>query len=127
MEKKIFENMAEQGIQDIPAQFLEKLNNVAIVIEDEPNNQQLEKTNIAKGRTLLGLYEGVPQTRRWHYSFTLPDKITIFQGPIERAAGNDPQKIRQIVKDTVWHEITHHFGMDENTVRKAARKRKNKK
>lgn len=127
MEKKDFEKLVEEGINRIPGEFLAKLENVAIVVDDEPNHEQLQKAGIANGgRTLLGLYEGVPQTKRGpHYGFTLPDKITIFQGPIERLAASDEQ-IKEMVCETVWHEIAHHFGMDEDRVSEAQKKRKEK-
>ena len=67
---------------------------------------------------LFGLYEGVPQTKRWGYGQILPDKITIFKVPIEKFARSE-EKIKNIVKETVWHEIAHHFGLDEKRVRQA--------
>jgi len=69
------------------------------------------------------LYEGVPQTKRGYYGQVLPDKITIFQKPIEKYASSE-SKIREMVKNTVWHEIAHHFGMDEKRVREAESRRK---
>jgi len=117
--------LVKQGIEAIPQRFLEKLDNVDIVIEDEPTEEQIEKLKLRKDVKLFGLYEGVPQTKREHYSWVLPDKITIFKNPIEEIAFLDTQ-IKEMVKNTVWHEIAHHFGMDEERVRRAE-KRKNKK
>ncbi len=126
MEKEIFERLVQEGISLIPKKFMAKLENVAIVIEDEPTVQQREKLKLRKSFTLFGLYEGVPQTKRGpHYGMTLPDKITIFQRPIEQFAGSE-EEIRKIVCDTVWHEIAHHFGSDEQRVREAENKRKSK-
>lgn len=103
---------------------MRKLNNVAIVIEDKPGPIQKKKLNIRRDWTLFGLYEGVPQTERGvNYSATLPDKITIFQKPIEEEAG-DEEDIKKIVKNTVWHEIAHHFGMSEARVRQTEAKRR---
>ncbi len=123
--KEDFEKIVEEGVKAIPEKFLQKLSNVAIVIEAEPTPAQENKLNIRPGLTLLGLYEGVPQARRGsNYNAILPDKITIFQNPIEEAA-RDEKDIKEIVKNTVWHEIAHHFGMDEDEVRQAeARRRK---
>ncbi len=119
-----FEKIVEEGIQAIPEKFLRKLNNVAIVIEDEPTLAQKKKLNIHPGWTLFGLYEGVPQVKRGtNYTWVLPDKITIFQNPIEDEALNK-KDIREIARDTVWHEIAHHFGMDESRVRQAETKRR---
>jgi predicted Zn-dependent protease with MMP-like domain len=104
---------------------LQKLDNVAIVIEDEPTPAQKEKFHLRHGWTLFGLYEGVPQTVRGaHYGAVLPDKITIFRKPIIEAA-RDAEHIQEIVKNTVWHEIAHHFGMNEAEVRQSEARRKN--
>ncbi len=118
-----FEKLVEEGIKTIPKRFLKKLNNVDIVIEDEPTLYQLNKLRARKGSFILGLYEGVPQTNRWHYGQVLPDKITIFKKPIERIASSD-EEIKEIVKNTVWHEIAHHFGLNEKEIREAEIKRK---
>ena len=120
-----FEKIIKEGVRAIPERFLRKLDNVAIVIEAEPTSAQKKKLNIHPNWTLFGLYEGVPQAKRGiNYSAVLPDKITIFQKPIEMAA-RDKQDIKEMVKNTVWHEIAHHFGMSELEVRQAeARRRK---
>ncbi len=119
-----FEKIVEEGIKAIPEKFLQKLDNVAIIIEDEPMPAQRKKLNLRQGWTLFGLYEGVPQTRRGvNYSAALPDKITIFQKSIEAAARHE-EDMKEIVKNTVWHEIAHHFGMNEVRVRQAEAKRR---
>lgn len=108
----------------IPESFIRKLKNVAIVIDDKPSLAQRKKVNLHPGWTLFGLYEGVPQdSRGGNYTLVLPDKITIFQQPIEEAA-RSREEIREIVKNTVWHEIAHHFGMNEERVRRAEEKRR---
>jgi predicted Zn-dependent protease with MMP-like domain len=121
-----FEKIVEEGIKAIPEMFLRKLNNVAIVVEDEPTPAQKKKLNIHPNWTLFGLYEGIPQAKRGiNYSAVLPDKITIFQKPIEDEARGE-EDIKEMVKNTVWHEIAHHFGMNEARVRLAeAKRRKN--
>ncbi|MEK9168239.1 MAG: metallopeptidase family protein [Patescibacteria group bacterium] len=118
-----FEKIVKEGIKAIPEKFLRKLDNVVIVIEAEPTPAQKKKLNIHPGWTLFGLYEGVPQLERGAgYSAVLPDKITIFQKPIEDEAA-DEKDIKEIVKNTVWHEIAHHFGMDESRVNQVETKR----
>jgi predicted Zn-dependent protease with MMP-like domain len=75
---------------------------------------------------LLGLYHGVPQTARgdiYGIGMTLPDTITLFQIPIEEEAGNDPERIKQVVADTIWHEVGHYFGLDEDAVERRERER----
>lgn len=125
MTQEEFEKIVQEGIGEIPDKFLEKLENVAVCVQDDPTKEQLSKTERKRGETLLGLYEGVPQTGRGNYGQVLPDKITIFKNPIERIV-QFPEEIKEIVKNTVWHEIAHHFGMDEKRVRMAERKRRRK-
>jgi len=121
-----FEEIVKEGIAEIPEKFLEKLENVSIIIEDEPTEAQRKKINLRKGLTLFGLYEGVPQIKRVNYSWVLPDKITIFKIPLESAATSEID-LKELVKNTVWHEIAHHFGMDEKEVREAQKRRQNEK
>lgn len=122
MEYKEFEQLVKGGIDAIDEKFLAKLKNVEIVIEDNPTPFQVEKLKL-RGALLFGLYEGIPQTKREGYGQVLPDKITIFKNPIEQVFFR-PEDIKKAVADTVWHEIAHHFGMDENQVREAERKRR---
>src|SRR3989338_8235574 len=121
--KKDFEKSVKEGIRAIPEKFLRKLDNVAIVIEDEPTPAQKKKLNIRSSLVLLGLYEGVPKAKRGaNYNAVLPDKITIFKKTIEEEARGE-EDLKEIVKNTVWHEIAHHFGMSEVQVRQAEIKR----
>lgn len=115
MDRERFEQLVNEGVEEIPEKFLRLLDNVGIVIEDKPTRTPL-----------FGLYEGVPHTRRGpNYFGVLPDKITIFMQPILELAQNE-EEVRKIVRDTVWHEIAHHFGFDEKEVRKAEKKRRKK-
>jgi predicted Zn-dependent protease with MMP-like domain len=119
-----FDALVEQAYARIPARFRRRLQNVAIVVEPEPTPEQLRRTGVPAGGTLLGLYEGRPLTVRSSFEpFSMPDRITIFQGPIERMARSEPH-LEQIVYDTLWHEIAHYFGMNENQVRAAERRRR---
>jgi predicted Zn-dependent protease with MMP-like domain len=120
---RVFEEIVKEGIKAIPERFLEKLDNVDIVIEDEPTPYQLRKLKARENSLIFGLYEGIPQTKRGNYAQVLPDKITIFKKPIEKIARSE-KDIQEIVKNTIWHEIAHHFGMDEKRVREAEVKRK---
>lgn len=117
MTREEFEKLVNEGISAIPEKFLKRLENVDIVIEERPTNDQLKKVNIQNPFCLFGLYEGIPKTKRGSsYGMVLPDKITIFKEAIERSARNE-EEIKEIVKNTVWHEIAHHFGMNEKEVR----------
>jgi predicted Zn-dependent protease with MMP-like domain len=121
-----FEKLVEEGISAIPEKFLKKLNNVGIVVEEEPTKEQLKENGIGAGYTLFGLYHGIPQTQRWNYGGgVLPDKITIFKNPII-AEADSAEEVREIVCETVWHEIAHHFGMDEEMVEAMEAKRRAK-
>ena len=125
MDQARFEEIVNEGIESIPQEFLDKLNNVAVTIEDEPTFYQKARAGLRHGFSLFGLYEGISQDRRGNYNAVLPDKITIFQNPILRAS-RDEEDVREIVKNTVWHEIAHHFGMNEVEVRRAEAKRRQK-
>ena len=135
MNREKFEEAVKEGIRAIPKKFLEKINNVDVCVEEEPTPYQLGKLKEKRGFLIFGLYEGIPQTKRWHYGQILPDKITIFKKPIEKVARSrqgrgspeaTKEEIKEIVKNTVWHEIAHHFGMDEEKVREVEKKRKRK-
>ncbi len=118
-----FEQLVDAGIKAIPKKFLDLLDNVAIVIEDAPTPAQLTRMRLKPGWTLFGLYEGVPQTKRGNpYALEFPDKITIFRLPIEQST-SDPEAIKEIVKNTVWHEVAHHFGMGHEQIYKAEQKK----
>ncbi len=108
MDQKEFEKLAAYALKDLPQEFKEKIDNVDIVVEDWPS------LRIAQGRLLLGLYQGVPKTT-WGrgQGLKIPDKITIFRGPIEFLARGDEQMIKKLVIDTVLHEIAHHFGISD--------------
>lgn len=103
---------------ELPAKIRKVMENIAIVVEERPTAYQLRKVGVRYGNILLGLYEGIPQTK-WGKSFgmILPDKITIFRESIERFA-KSPEEIKELVKSTVWHEIAHHFGFSEKGVKK---------
>lgn len=107
-----FEQLVVDALDSLPEQFLTLLNNIDVVIEREPSRAQLSRVGIVRG-TLLGLYEGVPLTQRNSgYNIVAPDKITIFQGPIERKC-HSPAAVADQVRKTVVHEIAHHFGIGE--------------
>ncbi|MFQ5492781.1 MAG: metallopeptidase family protein [Candidatus Dojkabacteria bacterium] len=124
MERSEFEQLVDDGISQIPGKFLEELENVSIVIDDFPSPYQLQKMRRHYTKWgMFGLYEGVPKTKRGtNYSGFLPDKITIFKKPIE-AYSQSPEQVKQIVTNVVWHEIAHHFGMNEQEVRESERRR----
>ena len=124
MRREEFEEIVRQAWARIPLRFRRRIENVAIVVEEEPSRALLRSSRVRPGDTLLGLYQGVPLTQRgMSYGMVLPDKISLFQGPIERAA-DSPEEIPQIVYDTLWHEVAHYFGMSEPQVRASERRRR---
>ncbi len=123
MKQEDFEELVRQGIAEIPQKFRDRMKNVDILVEDWPSPEQLGQARVPTDGLLFGLYQGVPQTKRGtYYANALPDKITLFQGSIE-AVAKTPEEIKQKVRQTVWHEIAHHFGMSEKEVREAEKKR----
>ena len=120
-EREDFEAWVDNAWSSIPDHIRAQFSNLSVVVEDEPSPEQLRAGRVPPGGTLLGLYQGIPLARRgWHYQMALPDRITLFQGPLERHARGD---IRQAIYQTLWHELGHHLGMNEAEVR-AAEKRK---
>jgi len=119
-----FEKLVEQAMLDLPKHIRSKMNNVAILVEDEPSREQLQEIKMDSKYSLLGLYEGVPQNVWGRGSSNiLPDKITIFQKAIEDYTDSKEELI-ELIKDTVWHEIAHYFGFDEKETRLLEKKRK---
>ena len=116
--KEEFESLVRQAIEALPDKFKEKLDNVDLTIEAWPTIDQIRELRIPASQTLFGLYQGVPKTKRGTYFGVLPDKITIFAGPI-LAVSPTPEAVKKRVTQVVRHEIAHHFGLREEEVRKA--------
>ena len=113
MTRTQFERLVVQALDRIPEDLRLSLDNVDIVVEDMPSREQLVGSGIDDGNILLGLYEGLPLTDRYNYDMVLPDKITLFQQPIESICQTDEEIIRE-VQITVVHEVAHHFGIDDD-------------
>jgi predicted Zn-dependent protease with MMP-like domain len=115
MDRSSFEQLVEKALRRLPRRFKNKIKNISIEVEDDPSLETLENLGIEQG-TLLGLYQGVPLTEReWNYGNMLPDRIFIYQQPIERSA-RTLEEIEDIVLDTVMHEIGHYFGFNDETL-----------
>ena len=118
MQREKFEALVARAIDNLPPEFQRKLENVDVVVEDWPTRRQLRQAKHSHPTQLLGLYQGVPQTKRGRgYGLVLPDKISIFQEPIE-AQCRFGDEIEAKIGEVVRHEIAHHFGLDEKTLRK---------
>jgi predicted Zn-dependent protease with MMP-like domain len=107
-----FEILVRRALGEIPAEIRAHLNNVDLVVEDWPTREQLVGSGIEKDHLLLGLYEGLPLTERYDYGMVLPDKITLFQKAIEQICSSKEEVVEE-VKDTVIHEVAHHFGISD--------------
>lgn len=105
-----FEDLVADALDSLPAEIAARLNNVEVVVEAEPPVDQLRR--LGPGHTLFGLYQGVPLTKRGSYGNALPDKISIYAGPIIRHA-RTVDAVKNQVRRTVIHEIAHHFGIEE--------------
>lgn len=115
MDRRSFEKLVDRSLKRLPKKFMSELQNISIEVEDEPDQEVLDDLGIGDGM-LYGLYQGVPLTEReWNYGNVLPDRISIYQGPIEREARTDAE-IEEIVLDTVMHEIGHYFGFDDEAL-----------
>ena len=110
-----FEALVRQAMSAIPDVITARLDNVDVVVEEWPTKEQLVGSGIAEGEYLLGLYEGVPLPDRQDYGMVLPDKITLFQAAIEAICASEEEIVRE-VRDTVVHEVAHHFGIDDSTL-----------
>jgi predicted Zn-dependent protease with MMP-like domain len=107
-----FEGEVEEALASLPHDLAEAVSNVAIVVQDEP----------PPGQPLLGLYEGIPLTRRGSgYAGVLPDKITIYRGPLERLYGSDRDSLRRQIRRVVLHEVAHHFGISDERLEEIGR------
>ena len=118
MQKERFEGLVVRAINELPSEFQGRMENVDVVVEDYPTARQLGNNKVGGRMHLLGLYEGVPQARRGrHYGMVVPDKITIFQKPIEAITHTD-KEVEMEIQKVVRHEIAHHFGSSEETLRR---------
>lgn len=116
MTRARFERLVQDAIDSIPARFRKRIQNIAIVVEGDPSPELLEEMEIEAPDTLFGLYQGTPLTQRaWDYGNTLPDRITLFQRPIEEACRTEMEVVGTI-GETLIHELGHYFGMSEEQI-----------
>lgn len=116
MDSEEFEQLIQEALADLPLEFKQALDNIAILVEDDPSQEQYVKTNTSLQSLLFGLYQGVPLTKRGGAQIVMPDRITLFKNPII-SAGRTPEGIRKQLYSTLFHEIGHYFGMSEKQLR----------
>lgn len=124
MDQDAFEQLIDEALAALPENIRGALDNLAFVVEPRARRKKADEVGIRIDETLLGLYEGIPKIERgsW-YGGVLPDKITIFQQPIEKMADGDAIKLKELVREVVWHEVGHHLGFGEKRLRAIERKR----
>ena len=116
MNREKFERLVAEAVTLIPRKFRREMRNLALVVEDEPSEELLEEMEIDPPDSLYGLYQGTPLPERtWAFGNSLPDRITIFQKPIEEDC-DDEDEIRAVIGETLIHEVGHYFGMSEEEI-----------
>lgn len=126
MKRSDFEKLVAEGYEKLPQWVREKIKNVALLVEDDPSQEDSREQGLGDDETLLGLYKGIPLSERgelYGVGMTMPDTITLYKIPIEEAAAEDAKDVREVVAETIWHEFAHHFGMDEHEVQEREQKR----
>ncbi len=117
LSRKEFEETVAEALDELPDEIAEALSNISVVVEQWPSPEIMRKMNLRNRYELLGLYEGVPLSRRGvAYSGVLPDRVTIFQGPVE-STGKSKKALRESIRSVVVHEIAHHIGLEEERIR----------
>lgn len=118
----IFEKYVTDAIDHIPKQYVDKMQHVAIIVEDEPTDAQRTKLGLRSCDALFGLYEGVPLTKRGGNTLQIPpDIITIFRHPMTEIFP-EPETLKKQIYETLWHETAHFFGLNHDNIHKAKRK-----
>lgn len=120
---KEFDQIISQAMDEMPVEYIEKLDNVLITYENDPSPEQRIKLKLRCNEVLFGLYEGIPLTKRAQATsvlsgnvMTMPDRITIFKNPIIQTSGNDIIKFKKQVKHTLWHELAHYYGLGHDRI-----------
>ena len=110
-----FQVFVNEAVDSLPKAHREAIKNVAFFVRDEPSDEQLARGDVRPGYTLLGLYEGIPLAQRQGHQTTLPDKITVFQNPLQRRCNSIPE-LKEAIHHTIWHEVAHYFGLDHGAI-----------
>jgi predicted Zn-dependent protease with MMP-like domain len=111
-----FDRLISRAMDELPQEYIKGLHNVAILYADDPDEYQIKKSGLREGNILLGLYEGIPLTKRGgNYTFVLPDKITLFKNSILMIV-RTPDELFEQIKRTLWHEIAHYYGLGHDRI-----------
>ena len=115
VDEEHFQELIDTALGELPGEHVKNIQNVAILYEDFPTEEQREQLELRHDQTLLGLYEGVPLPARQGTTRLLPDKITLFRGPLCYQANTLPE-LKEQIKHTLWHEIAHYYGLDHDKI-----------
>lgn len=110
-----FRQIVAEAIDDIPSPYIDRLQNVAFIVDDEPTPQQAKAIGLHSSGLLFGLYEGVPLPERSSDTKLLPDKITLFKKPLQ-IVSKDIDDLTKKIKNTIWHEVAHYYGLDHKRI-----------
>jgi predicted Zn-dependent protease with MMP-like domain len=117
MNRQIFEHLVAQALDELPQEFRDKLDNVEVTVEDWPDRNTMKRAGVRHPAQLLGFYHGIPQTKRTrNYGLVLPDKITLYQRPIEMRC-RTLEEVRSSIRRVLLHELGHHFGLSDDRLR----------
>ncbi|MFH1077776.1 MAG: metallopeptidase family protein [Patescibacteria group bacterium] len=125
MNRSTFIRHVERAVADLDVSFPGILKNVAVCVEDEPDETTLAEQGLGPDETLLGLYDGIPTTERsYEEGWMMPDKVTLYLLPILDEAEEDGRPIEDVIRDVVWYEVAHHLGLDEDRADAVERRRR---
>jgi len=110
-----FSDLIDQALASLPGEHVKNIENVAILIQDDPTPEQREKLKLRNDQTLFGLYEGVPLPQRQGYQPLYPDRITLFKGPLSYGVEFETE-LKERIRHTLWHEIGHYYGLDHKRI-----------
>jgi predicted Zn-dependent protease with MMP-like domain len=110
-----FQRLIDEALGELPGEHVKNIENVAILYEEYPTDEQLERGDVHPGYTLLGLYEGIPLPARQGHTTIFPDRITLFKEPLA-ARAETMQQLKEEIKHTLWHEIAHYYGLDHDRI-----------
>ncbi len=113
MRRSRFRRLVERALDEIPDELAQRMDNVVVLVRGQPTQEEMDSVGLSPRDTLLGLYVGRPLTSRGWYGETLPDRIMIYQEPIESICHSEDEVVAQ-VRETVLHEVAHHFGIDDD-------------
>ena len=112
---EVFQGLINEALEELPGDHARNIKNIAILYETEPTPEQRLEMSLRSDQTLLGLYQGTPLPQRQGMTHLMPDRITLFKGPLTRQA-DTLVELKEQIKHTLWHEIAHYYGLDHDRI-----------